>query len=77
MEKRKTIKQIIGNKETLLGLILGAGVGYIGSVLCYFVHYLFYKEIAYTPFFINLIWGIFLLCVWFWFIKKIQGAKDE
>ena len=76
MEKRKTITQIIENKEAL-GLILGAGVGYIGSVLCYFVHYLFYREIAYTPFFINLIWGIFLLCVWFWFIKKIPGAKYD
>ena len=72
MKKRKSIKQIVGNKETLSGLILGAGIGYIGAVLCYFVDYLFYRRIQNIPFFLNLIWGIFLIILWFGFIKKIQ-----
>jgi len=72
MKQKKTITQIMGNKETLVGLILGAGVGYIGAELVYLVHYLFYKEIEIVSFSINSLWGIFLVCVWFWMLKKIQ-----
>ena len=77
MKKRKSIKQIIGNKEFLLGLILGAGVGYIGEILAFFVDYLFYGKIQTTPFFLNLSWGIFLIVLWFWFIKKIQRGGSN
>jgi len=77
MKQKKTITQIMGNKETLVGLILGASVGYIGAELAYLVHYLFYKEIELVSFSINSLWGIFLLGVWWWMIKKIQQRSIE
>lgn len=72
MEKQKTIKQIIGNKYVLVGLILGASVGYIGAELVYLVGYLFHGNIDLEPFLINSSWGIFLLGLWIWLVKKIQ-----
>jgi len=77
MKQRKTAEQIMGNKETLMGLILGAGIGYIGAELVYLVHYLFYKEIEIVSFSINLSWGIFLVGVWFWLFKKIQRSNND
>lgn len=75
MKQKKTIDQIMGNKETLIGLILGAGVGYIGGELVYLLHYLFCGEIEIVSFSINSIWGILLIGVWFWMLKEIQGSK--
>lgn len=77
MKQRKTAEQIMGNKETLMGLILGGGIGYIGAELVYLVHYLFYREIEFVLFSINLSWGIFLVGVWFWLFKKIQRSNNE
>ena len=70
--KKTSMKQIMGNPRFLLGLILGGGVGYLGAILCFFVYYLFQQEIEIIPFLADLFWGIFLIILWFWFIKDIK-----
>ena len=75
MEKQKSIKQIIGNKYVLVGLILGASTGYIGAELVYLVGYLFHGNIDLEPFLINSSWGIFLLGFWILLVKKIQKGS--
>ena len=71
------IKRLSGDKCLLLGLILGAGLGFIGGELTYFVHYLFDKVIILDVFLLNLIWGIIIVCFFFYLIYLLKKKETR
>jgi len=72
----ETIEKLSGDKSFILGLILGAGTGYVGGELSYLTNYLLHKKILLQPFFMNITWGILLICCFFYLLKKTQEVKE-
>lgn len=65
-------------KYILIGLILGAGIGYIGADLSFLTYYITRGlEINITLLLPNLLWGILLICLYFYFLRFIRLKDDK